>query len=301
LVGADGGVYAFGDAQFYGSLGGQELNAPIVGMAATSDGGGYWLVGADGGVFTFGDAPFHGSLGGTVLNATVIGIAPTPGGSGYFLASNDGGVFTFGDAVFRGSAGGDIPPSPVTAIAATPDAGGYWLLAPDAWSYSFANPAAPYKLGYSSAVVAAAASQVGGDPDIDEGAFCNPYGPCEEWCSLFATWVWEQAGIPIPRYPFTGDVYSWAAERGNVLFPGWVPAPGDAVLYGTGPQNPATSVHIGIIVQAWPDGSIVTVEGDAGPAQSGQLNVVINGPYLVSDSSSYNGFPIYAIVQPSGF
>ena len=32
------------------------LNAPIVGMAATADGGGYWMVGSDGGVFSYGDA-----------------------------------------------------------------------------------------------------------------------------------------------------------------------------------------------------------------------------------------------------
>ena len=55
-MGSDGGVFAFGDAGFYGSMGGQELNAPMVGMAATPDGKGYWLVGADGGVFAFGDA-----------------------------------------------------------------------------------------------------------------------------------------------------------------------------------------------------------------------------------------------------
>ena len=36
-------------------------NAPIVGMAATSDGGGYWLVGTDGGIFSYGDAHFYGS------------------------------------------------------------------------------------------------------------------------------------------------------------------------------------------------------------------------------------------------
>jgi hypothetical protein len=61
LVGADGGVFSFGDAHFYGSMGGQRLNEPVVGMAATPDGGGYWLVGADGGVFSFGDAHFYGS------------------------------------------------------------------------------------------------------------------------------------------------------------------------------------------------------------------------------------------------
>ncbi len=36
------------------------LNAPVVGMAADTATGGYWLVGADGGVFSYG-APFLGA------------------------------------------------------------------------------------------------------------------------------------------------------------------------------------------------------------------------------------------------
>ena len=60
LVAADGGVFNYGDAAFFGSRGGQPLNAPIVGMAATPDGGGYWLVAADGGIFTYGDAALPG-------------------------------------------------------------------------------------------------------------------------------------------------------------------------------------------------------------------------------------------------
>ena len=55
-VAADGGVFAF-DAPFYGSMGGQHLNAPIVGISATPDGKGYREVAADGGLFSFG-APF---------------------------------------------------------------------------------------------------------------------------------------------------------------------------------------------------------------------------------------------------
>jgi hypothetical protein len=35
LVAADGGIFAFGDADFEGSTGGVVLNRPIVGMAAT--------------------------------------------------------------------------------------------------------------------------------------------------------------------------------------------------------------------------------------------------------------------------
>ena len=54
----------FGTSTFFGSLAGQHLNEPIVGIAPTPDGGGYWLVASDGGVFSFGDAHFYGSMGG---------------------------------------------------------------------------------------------------------------------------------------------------------------------------------------------------------------------------------------------
>ncbi len=59
----NGMVFFFGDATDQGSASGLKLAAPIVSMAATPDGKGYWLVGADGGVFTFGDAPYEGSTG----------------------------------------------------------------------------------------------------------------------------------------------------------------------------------------------------------------------------------------------
>ena len=45
-------------------MGGRRLNEPIVGMATTPDGKGYWLVASDGGIFSFGDAQFYGSMGG---------------------------------------------------------------------------------------------------------------------------------------------------------------------------------------------------------------------------------------------
>ncbi|HEV2370419.1 MAG TPA: hypothetical protein VGR90_11135 [Acidimicrobiales bacterium] len=105
LASANGGVFNFGDAGFFGSLGAIRLASPIVGIATTPDGMGYWLVGADGGVFTFGDAGYFGSTGGQKLAAPVIGITPTPDGHGYWLTASDGGVFSFGDAAFNGSAG----------------------------------------------------------------------------------------------------------------------------------------------------------------------------------------------------
>jgi len=301
LVASDGGIFSFGDAQFYGSMGGTPLNQPIVGMAATPDGKGYWLVASDGGIFSFGDAQFYGSLGGEVLNDPIVGMAATPAGGGYLLVGSGGQVYTFGDAPFYGSDGAgydgdphDFPP--VAALTLTPGGGGYWLLEPDGWAVDFANPPDPDPTPLTSTIVSVAAGQVRSDPDT--GYFCNPYGPCEEWCALFATWVWEQAGVPIPNYAFVGDVYTWAAANTAVLPPTSTPLPGDAVLYGTGPWTVATSVHMGIVAQVWPDGAIVTVEGDAGPGQTGSLAVVMNGPYLPSLSAGYNGMPIYAFAEP---
>src|SRR6266566_4323612 len=96
-------------------------SAPIIGLAATPDGSGYWEAASDGGVFAFGDAGFYGSMGGQSLNAPVVGIAATRDGRGYWLAAADGGVFAFGDAGFHGSMGGKSLNNPVTAITSTPD------------------------------------------------------------------------------------------------------------------------------------------------------------------------------------
>jgi hypothetical protein len=59
-------------------MGGTPLNQPVVGMATSPDGQGYWEVASDGGIFSFGDAVFHGSMGGTPLNQPVVGMAASP-------------------------------------------------------------------------------------------------------------------------------------------------------------------------------------------------------------------------------
>jgi len=106
LVAADGGIFSYGDARFYGSMGGQHLNQPVVGMAATPDGNGYWLVAADGGIFSYGDARFYGSMGGQHLAYPMVGMTSSKTGSGYWTVAEDGGIFAFGDAPFKGSHGG---------------------------------------------------------------------------------------------------------------------------------------------------------------------------------------------------
>ena len=71
LVASDGGIFSYGDAQFYGSAGALPLAQPIVGMAGMPDGSGYWFSAGDGGLFNYGDAPFYGS--GTGQGVQVVG------------------------------------------------------------------------------------------------------------------------------------------------------------------------------------------------------------------------------------
>jgi hypothetical protein len=139
MVGTDGGVYASGDAQFYGSTGNLHLNKPIVGMAATPSGKGYWFVASDGGIFSYGDAQFHGSTGSMHLNKPIVGMAATPSGNGYWLVASDGGIFAYGDAQFHGSTGGMHLNQPIVGMASTPTGNGYWLVASDGGIFAYGD------------------------------------------------------------------------------------------------------------------------------------------------------------------
>ena len=57
MAGGDGGVFASGGANFYGSLGGQTLPSPISAIAAPPTETGYWLVAQNGKIYNFGSVP----------------------------------------------------------------------------------------------------------------------------------------------------------------------------------------------------------------------------------------------------
>ena len=121
LVASDGGIFAFGDAGYFGSIPGDglapagsgrphSLNAPIVAMVPSSDGGGYFMVASDGGVFAFGDARFAGScpgIGG--CSGAAVAVVPDASGNGYWLVTQTGNIYAFGDAPFYGAPGTRAP------------------------------------------------------------------------------------------------------------------------------------------------------------------------------------------------
>ena len=143
LLGRDGGVFAFGNARFYGSTGGWRLNAPVLDVTMTADGRGYWFVAADGGVFSFGDARFHGSTGSMKLSQPVRSMTAAANGTGYWMVADDGGIFAF-NVPFEGSLPRvrDLYGYPYVSsvrMRSLPSNDGYYILGLDGTVWAFGN------------------------------------------------------------------------------------------------------------------------------------------------------------------
>jgi hypothetical protein len=167
-------------------------------------------------------------------------------------------------------------------------------------------------------IVRIAESQLG-RAESPPGSNCSPYGPCEEWCSLFVAWVWEKAGVPLrggtAPYAYSGSIYEWAKAHdagaslpggsapgeplapaepngARVLPPSATPAPGDAVLFGSGPKE---SDHIAIVERVFPGGQITTIDGNYSD------RVARVGPFLPSSAvQAGEPAPIFGYAQPPG-
>jgi hypothetical protein len=138
LVSADGLVRSAGQAAVYGSFSASPSD-PVVDVAASPDGGGYWLATRHGDVIALGDTRSYGDLPSEDVAASdIVAIAPTADGRGYWLIGADGGVFCFGDARYHGS----IPAlghsvDGVVGMVASPSAAGYTVVAADGGVFAF--------------------------------------------------------------------------------------------------------------------------------------------------------------------
>jgi Tol biopolymer transport system component len=139
LVASDGGIFAFGNAPFFGSTGALTLNKPIVGMASTPRNDGYWMVASDGGIFAFGKAKFFGSTGDKTLTSPIVGMAATPTGAGYWLVGANGAVYNFGDAELFGNLATKTLAKPIVTIASSATGNGYYLVASDGGVFAFGD------------------------------------------------------------------------------------------------------------------------------------------------------------------
>ena len=187
LVSADGGVFSFGAAQFYGSTGALRsthrssasrlrATAPATGSSAPT-------------AASSASAPRRSSVRSAAsrLQAPILAIEPTPSGNGYWLIAADGGVFSFGDASFHGSTAALDLPKPIVAAAATPTGAGYWLMSSDGAVFAFGD--AEFQ---GSAIDAAA------PPAVEISADGTGYRVARENGAVAAFGVADLGGIPDP-------------------------------------------------------------------------------------------------------
>jgi hypothetical protein len=83
MVGADGGVFNFGDAQYYGSA---ANGSGVVwqGLATTPDGGGYWLFNNSAGTYAVTVAPYGDATNTLTLNGGDLSVSPIVGAASDF-------------------------------------------------------------------------------------------------------------------------------------------------------------------------------------------------------------------------
>jgi hypothetical protein len=139
MVGADGGVFAFGDAKFEGScpgIGG--CSGAAVAVMPDASGDGYWVVTATGHVYSFGDATYFGAPG--PQSVPVTSAVRTPDGGGYWILFSNGAVAAYGDAgSLGGPLGGISPRNPTNAIFATATGHGYWVTTANGTVYAYGD------------------------------------------------------------------------------------------------------------------------------------------------------------------
>ena len=140
LVKNNGVVENFGDAQFEGDAnqlhpnkraGGRNsirLGESAVAIAASFNGGGYYMETKEGVIYVFGEAKLYGTFfPGQVDGVTAL--ASTPDGKGYYLEYQEGDMSRFGDAMEYGEVQNGMIYGGLVGMAVDEKTGGYWLAA----------------------------------------------------------------------------------------------------------------------------------------------------------------------------
>ncbi|WP_052427787.1 peptidoglycan-binding protein [Actinopolyspora erythraea] len=139
---------------------------------------------------------------------------------------------------------------------------------------SSGDPTPPADGSTRDKIVAIAAGEHGYQ---EYGTNCQKYDDwCAAWCAKFGTWVWQNAGVDVPTYWFTGDWYVWGLNNGHS-----VPASqgfsnikrGDAVFWGSGPSNTSTSYHVDLVESVNADGTLNLIGGNVSDAVNRKYNI----------------------------
>ncbi len=88
----------------------------------------------------------------------------------------------------------------------------------------------------------------------------------ETWCSDFAKWVWQRAGVTAGMNTLNAaasSFYTWATQQGQDPQPdSGTPQAGDAIMFFSPGAFPAVADHVGIVTSVNSDGTVNMVNGD---------------------------------------
>ncbi|HEV3212213.1 MAG TPA: CHAP domain-containing protein [Acidimicrobiales bacterium] len=146
--------------------------------------------------------------------------------------------------------------------------------------------------------------------DTPAGSNCNPFTASfnrgstqgcakgtatEEWCSDFAQWVWENAGIDTSGITGASKTFvTWGRARQQFLAGlHATPAVGDAVVWGV--LTPLWGAHVGIVIGVRGK-QIDVVSGNSGPYAV--ASAVWNSGWFLPASETAQGDPIIGYVSP---
>ena len=142
MLGADGKVFAFGDAQalVFGDPSAQiPSGAKAVHMEPTPSARGYWITDDRGNVYAFGDAVRLGGATGLLAGEKATSLSRTPSGAGYWVFTTKGRVFAFGDADKFGDLANIRLNGDIQSSIPTPSGKGYYMVGSDGGVFAFGD------------------------------------------------------------------------------------------------------------------------------------------------------------------
>jgi hypothetical protein len=295
VVEADGFVFVRGDARWHGGVVKGTLAGTVVGIAADTKTGGYWVATSSGVVYPFG-APKYGDVSKIHLKRPIVGISSVVGGGGYRLVASDGGVFSFGDARFKGSTGKLRLKKPIVGMATTDDGGGYWLVAADGGIFAFGDAHFFGSTGHkvlNKPVVGMAATNDGGGYWLaasDGGVFCfgdaRFFGSAATAGQTIVGIVFETGGYVNPLRA----IKNLAPERVD-----------QGVDYGG--SGPIYAIGDGVVLNTtnsgWPGGAFITYQLLDGRAKGDIVYVAENVQPMVRIGQEVTPATVLGILRPA--
>lgn len=107
------------------------------------------------------------------------------------------------------------------------------------------------------------------------------FNVCEAWCGDFTSWIWQHAGVSVPRLPYVPNIKPYGEKTGRWKDGPANPEVGDMIIYGR--------EHVGLVVKV-ENGQVSTIEGNFGDA------VTRRGPF--DPKQQQNPAPVSGYLSP---